>query len=483
MSSQEIPFGIGQLKALLVGINQYMDSNNLSYCVQDAISLQRILSDNKHGMNEENNIRLMIDDSDVYNKPTRNNILNNLRSLSKNAQSDDIILFFFAGHGMEIQGEGFILPSDFRQEAGAQGSISIKSIKDELMTSKAKFKLIFFDACHSGSINGRAETGKMTEDFYKSLFPAPEGFVILSSCKEQEYSYEYPEKEHGVFTFFVLSGLEGDADENSDGYVDVLELHHHITPKVQQWAFQNDKVQTPVIDANFSGTLMLTKAVSEIQKVFKPAKILKKEAIAKKSVRSKYEEAIDFVCNKEQKEIRQMIKDIEYNRLHELFERILDGIALSDSGYMPLNSKLFFFIENAILERNEDEGIGLMKILLDWYFSTSTQVQRFNILKVFVKLTRIRVFKKFIRDTRRINSFVHDLALSQSYDSAGLSAEILFNLQSFLSLENVKDMLDYTETNDQVGCSGNAHRYLEKIFKLTNGLDKEKLNKYRKGWN
>lgn len=166
----------------------------------------------------------------------------------------------------------------------------------------------------------------------------------------------------------------------------------------------------------------------------------------------------------------------------ELFERTLDGIALSDSDNWSKDGKIFFFIENAILERSEKEGTSLMKSLLDWYFSTSTPVQRMSILRMFAKLTKVRAFKKFIRDTGRINSFVSDLGLSRSYDSAGLSVEILFNLQPFLSLKNVQEILDYAVSNDQVGYSNNAHHYLEKIFNSTNGLDDEKLDKYKKGW-
>ena len=67
MATQEMPPGLGQIKALLVGINGYLESNSLSYCVQDATALQKIFSDSKHGMNEKNNIKLMVDDSDKYN--------------------------------------------------------------------------------------------------------------------------------------------------------------------------------------------------------------------------------------------------------------------------------------------------------------------------------------------------------------------------------------------------------------------------------
>jgi hypothetical protein len=254
--------GAGQLKALLVGINRYSESNPLSYCVQDAESLAKILSDPKYTTNNKENIRLMTDNSEELDKPIRSNIINNMVSLSKTAQPTDTILFFYAGHGMEISDAGFILPSDFRQETGAKGGISFAEIKDEFVNSKARFKVLLFDACHSGSVKGRAESGIMTESFFKSLFPAPKGFAVVSSCNQQEYSYEWEEKGHGVFSHYLLQGLKGYADENHDGIVDLSELHHYLTPLVQEWAFHNGKVQTPVIDANFSGLLPLTKAAT-----------------------------------------------------------------------------------------------------------------------------------------------------------------------------------------------------------------------------
>jgi hypothetical protein len=252
--------GAGQLKALLIGINRYSESNPLSCCVQDVESLAKILSESKYSVGDKRNIKLMTDKSDELDKPTRTNIINNMLSISRTAQPTDIILFFFAGHGMEIDNEGFILPSDFRQETGAKGGISFKEIKEEFTSSKARFKVLLFDACHSGSIRGRAEVGKMTEGFFRSLFPAPKGFAVVSSCSQEEYSYEWAEKGHGVFSFYLLQGLEGNADENHDGFVDLSELHHYLTPLVQEWAFHNGKVQTPVIEANFSGLLPLTKA-------------------------------------------------------------------------------------------------------------------------------------------------------------------------------------------------------------------------------
>lgn len=263
---------LGQLKALIIGVNRYLESNPLSYCVNDAKSIAEILSNSKYSLCDKRNIRLMTDDSGELDRPIRSNILNNISSLSKAAQPVDTVLFFFAGHGDEIENEAFIMPSDFRHEAGKKAGISIDDIKQDLVNSNARFKILLFDACHSGSVKDRAETGKMSQVFYNSLFPDTEGFAVVSACSQDENSHEWPREEHGVFTYYLLQGLEGQADKNLDGFVNLNELYSFITPKVQEWAFQNGTVQTPVIKANFKGLLLLTKATDV--KTEKPAPVI-----------------------------------------------------------------------------------------------------------------------------------------------------------------------------------------------------------------
>jgi hypothetical protein len=289
----------------------------------------------------------MTDNSKELDKPIRSNIINNMVSLSKTAQPTDTILFFYAGHGLEINTDGFILPSDFRQETGAKGGISFKEIKEEFINSKARFKVLLFDACHSGSVRGRDESGIMTEGFFRSLFPAPKGFAVVSSCNQQEFSYEWKEKGHGVFSYYLLEGLKGYADENRDGFVDLSELHHYLTPLVQEWAFHHAKVQTPVIEAKFSGLLPLTKAAT--------LQTVKTTPVASSSVtRAFLVTRIEEVKMTDYEEAGERIE----NSLREDMQKVNAALLKSfkPSQLNEENDKITFPVGFMQLEKREDQG-------------------------------------------------------------------------------------------------------------------------------
>ena len=65
----------------------------------------------------------------------------------------------------------------------------------------ARIKIIILDACHSGTVKGVKNSGIMSKEFYDTIYPVPEGFVILTSCKLYEYSYEYEQMKKSVFSY------------------------------------------------------------------------------------------------------------------------------------------------------------------------------------------------------------------------------------------------------------------------------------------
>jgi uncharacterized caspase-like protein len=93
-------------------------------------------------------------------------------------------------------------------------------VQETLQHSQAQVKIFVFDACHSGALRGRSGGGSMSQIFAQWLFEElvkSEGWAVLSSCKQDELSHDYDEKEHGVFTYYFLEGLSGAADANADG--------------------------------------------------------------------------------------------------------------------------------------------------------------------------------------------------------------------------------------------------------------------------
>lgn len=98
----------------------------------------------------------------------------------------------------------------------------------------------------------------MTENFSNEIRDIAEGFALLSSCKLNESSYEWDEKQHGVFSYFLCDALSGYADMDRDGKVTVSEASKYVTRQVKEWAFANNRQQSPNLEYKVSGEITLT---------------------------------------------------------------------------------------------------------------------------------------------------------------------------------------------------------------------------------
>lgn len=255
MSETIIP--IGGKKAVLVGINKYDDSiiTNLNYSVSDVKSCYDLLVDQERGGYNTNEIKLLIDDNEVLEIPIRSNIMSAIKSLANSANTDDSILLYFSGHGIEKDGNNYLACKDSRYNVLENTAISIKWIKEILERSQARVKMLILDACHAGAIIGKDNSGVMSKSFHDSLFPAPEGFAILSSCKINEVSHEWEQFAHSVFSYYLIEGLEGLADENGDNVITVSEANKYTSENVKRWSFSNSVEQNPTLECKISGEL------------------------------------------------------------------------------------------------------------------------------------------------------------------------------------------------------------------------------------
>jgi tetratricopeptide (TPR) repeat protein len=149
------------------------------------------------------------------------------------AQGDDRVVIYFAGHGFIFEGKAYLAPSDF----------DMKDVKgtgypmDELGATiggkiHAKWKVLLTDSCHSGAI-----TPEDTENLNHGLGNLSQSLFSLTASRDRESSYESPELEggHGVFTYYVVKGLEGEADTAPhDGTVTADELAEYVHTQVRQ---------------------------------------------------------------------------------------------------------------------------------------------------------------------------------------------------------------------------------------------------------
>jgi len=260
--------------AVLIGINNYEDSTirDLNYSVSDIKSFYSVLIDENRGKFDVDKVKLLIQDEvEGATEPNRSNIMSQLNHLSRVATKTDSILIYFSGHGFEDSGRSYLVPSDASIDVLSETAISIDWINDNIIeVSEARVKVLIFDCCHAGARIDKASVGPMKDVFYSTIFKEAEGKAVLSSSKVNESSHEWPEKNHSVFTYFLVEGIKGEADYDKDGMVSVTDVNRYVSEKVREWAFKNSLQQTPVLQYWVSGEILLS---------YVPAEDIKKDEI------------------------------------------------------------------------------------------------------------------------------------------------------------------------------------------------------------
>ncbi len=243
--------------ALIVGINEYQDDGirDLDYAVQDARMVYEVLTSAPDGFPRENIILLTDDQPDHLRRPTRSRLFSYLTTWLAEPVAGDTVLFYFAGHGVESQGQSFLAPSDAILANPGVSGIPLDTVKDYLRQSKASKRVLILDSCHSGSGRDVAVMGQAMAD----ALEASEGLVTLASCDLKERSYEWEQQGHGAFSYFLADGLRGKADADNDGLVLASELNRYVYENTRRWAAGRGMQQHPKYVSAVSGDIALVR--------------------------------------------------------------------------------------------------------------------------------------------------------------------------------------------------------------------------------
>jgi uncharacterized caspase-like protein len=93
----------------------------------------------------------------------------------------------------------------------------------------------------------------LSEKFFERISKG-KGRVIISACSANEISKEDDDLKHGIFSYYLLEGLKGKADRDSDGIITVGELFSFLSRKVPEASGQD---QHPVRKGETEGELVI----------------------------------------------------------------------------------------------------------------------------------------------------------------------------------------------------------------------------------
>lgn len=228
--------------AILIGINVYHESlGALNYCENDALLMQELLASEFCSFPKDN-IVLLTDNQPKDRIPTFGNIHSWLGAWLSRPEEDDLVLVYFAGHGRDANGQAVLVPVDATLDSLPVTGISIQYLRDMLDRCKARQKVLILDACHSGA--GR-DVATMTSSFRQALDEGT-GLYTIASCDADQISYEWPEKQHGVFTHYFNEAVRHGASVGVDGQVTLDRIYEWIAKNLQTWSANKRLKQEPV---------------------------------------------------------------------------------------------------------------------------------------------------------------------------------------------------------------------------------------------
>jgi hypothetical protein len=252
--------------AVIVGVNNYDDDGlrPLEYARNDAVRLGEVLVgqcqfDPQHVIVLANGTGEEPSGSTIAGPPTRAELLSRINDLVKTSGEDDLVLFFFAGHGGEVSKSPYLLTSDTKMDVLHDTAVNVEDLNDRFKASRARCIIRLFDACRSPFAEARGITSsRMTEVMESALLAAATGWASLSSCSSGESAYESIEFAQGIFSHFVCEGLAGRA-ANDDGEVTIDRLVDYVKTSVGNWSRDQSLSQTPHSQSDLSGVLTLAR--------------------------------------------------------------------------------------------------------------------------------------------------------------------------------------------------------------------------------
>ncbi len=230
--------------AIIVGLESYQNAPTASYADRDAQHFvdyaTRALGVPAH------NVKLLVNDK--AGLISIKSVLKQWLPAVAGGGGADIYLFF-AGHGLaSADGEQlFLLPYDANLGLLEDSALIREEVFAALTDAAPNSVIVFLDTCFSG--------GTRTEDMLVAdarglrvsarSSDLPDNFTVLSAAGNDQISSSLPEEKHGLFSYFLMRGLEGEADADGDRQITAGELHRYVLGKVPREAVRLGRAQNP----------------------------------------------------------------------------------------------------------------------------------------------------------------------------------------------------------------------------------------------
>ena len=233
------------LKTLLVSIEHY-ESAPLAYGQNDIKELSTLMQVRYGGQSQaiiDQPAGIMEETAGVdrYQKSVEEKIAEWCGELA----ADDVAILYLAGHGVANTDGALFLPMvNFDGTNFETAAIPMAWIRGELEKAPSRCKLILLDTCFAGKDKGASPFVAADAQQMAETFAELPGVATLASSRADQKSWLWRDREHSLFTYWVIEAFKGNADLDGDLTITIDELFDYLDTQVY-WISSEEAAQSP----------------------------------------------------------------------------------------------------------------------------------------------------------------------------------------------------------------------------------------------
>lgn len=232
--------------ALVIGAEDYLDKRvgKYNYAASDARAIADALI--RHGNFRKENVVLLATGEPVERQPSRSVILQHLADLPNHVKQDGLLLIYFAGHAVEINGKSCLLAADSlttNESLIADTAINVSRLKELILSSGVGQAMFVFDAFRQTPVSENFSRS-IAFDVRKNELAA---FATVLAASPGQRSYESQTRKLGFFSSVFIEAVRGKA-ANKNRVVtldDLIKYLQTIVPQEVRKELGTDASQLP----------------------------------------------------------------------------------------------------------------------------------------------------------------------------------------------------------------------------------------------
>jgi tetratricopeptide (TPR) repeat protein len=447
-------------RALIVGISDYTNIDNLQFAHSDALSFYNFLRSPAGGSVDSTHIMLLLNDD-----ATSANFFAGLDWLLSETKEGETVAIYFSGHGdletKTIRQNGFLLGYDSPKTCYMAGAIGVGYVQDYLATLVASNKakvILFTDACRSGKLTGGVEGLKNTT---AALAEQWENITKILSSQAGELSMESSKwgGGAGVFTYYLIRGLEGLADRNHDNMVNLLELNIYLNDNIPRETNFN---QNPTVDGKQNTVIAYVDSLTLLA--------------LQKQTESEPEQYNALASRGSMEDIKEQLEPDVYDIYQKFHESIDQGNLVNDAtGMDTLNA--FYYYQKLISENRAEKIHSRIHRTFLSALQNKTQIYLNNYVRGKDIADSINLYQAYLEQEKAFEMIDTNSILYNNIKSRYLFLKCIYTYDDLERLKLLKECVTaepdaayaYNEIGtvyDNLGQYDDAQKALEKAMSL-----------------